>query len=124
MGDVWFETQLVNALHCRPRKGMFENEVAVLMGSNSEFLKENRQMTSWLDVECLYLTRKDPGRPLQLLPLIKIGPSPASAKNACYFFNRLDKDGVRFVSYHFSDQPELTGQFEEASEAIKLLAGI
>jgi hypothetical protein len=124
MGDVWSGTELVHALNCRPRRGVFENEVAILMGSNSEFLKESRQMSSWLDVERLYVARKDTGRALQLLPLITIGTSPASAKNACYFFNRLEGDGVRFISYHFSDCPELTGQFDDASETIKSLAGI
>src|SRR5262249_20142847 len=63
------ETQLIRALHCRPRRGIFENEIAILMGSNSEFRKETREMSTWLDVEQLYLARKDVGRALRLLPL-------------------------------------------------------
>jgi nucleoside permease NupC len=31
------------------------------------------------------------------------------------------RDGARFVSYHFADQPELSGEFQEATEAIRLL---
>ena len=123
MADTWAETQLIHALHCRPRRGVFENEVAVLMGSNSEFLKETRSMATWLDVERLYLSKKD-GPALKLLPLIQVGQSPQSAKNACYFFSRLERDGARFVSYHFTDKPELTGQFDEATTAIKLLTDI
>ena len=112
----------IHALHCRPRRGVFENEVAVLVGSNSEFLNENRSMTAWLDVERLYLSRKDSGRALKLLPLVQIGPSPLSARNACYFFNRLERDGgARFVSYHFSDKPELRGQFTDATDTIRAL---
>lgn len=92
------------------------------MGSNSEFLKETRSMVTWLDVDRLYLSNKDSGQALKLLPLVQVGPSPKSAKNACYFFNRLERDGAsRFVSYHFIDKPELTGQFTDATEAIKLL---
>jgi hypothetical protein len=122
IADTWATAQLIHALHCRPRRGLFENEVAVLMGSNSEFLKETRSMATWLDVERLYLCNKDSGRALKLLPLVQVGPSPQSAKNACYFFNRLERDGAaRFVSYHFIDKPELTGQFNDAMEAIKLL---
>ncbi|MEI7685479.1 MAG: hypothetical protein WCL32_10655, partial [Planctomycetota bacterium] len=30
MADTWAETQMINALHCRPRRGVFENEVAIL----------------------------------------------------------------------------------------------
>jgi hypothetical protein len=29
--------------------------------------------------------------------------------------------GIRFVSYHFSERPELTGKFEDATAVIKLL---
>ena len=51
-------------------------------------------------------------------------PSPQSAKNACYFFNRLEREGARFVSYHFTDHPELKGQFIEATEAISFLTQV
>ena len=122
-GDTWAEVQLLQALHCRPRHGVFENEVAILMGSNSEFLKETRSMSMWMDVELLYLAKENTGRALQLLPLVQVGPSPESAKNACYFFNRLENDGMRFVSYHFVDRPELKGTFE-ASGALKSLMEI
>jgi hypothetical protein len=121
IAELWDETQLIHALHCRPRRGAFENEIAVLMGSNSEFLKETRAMATWLDVERLYLSRKNSARALKLLPLVEVGPAPKSAKNACYFFNRLERNGARFVSYHFADKPELTGQFDDATEAIKSL---
>jgi hypothetical protein len=118
---LWSDVQLVHSLHCRPRRGSFENEVAVLMGSNSEFLKETIAMPTWLDVERLYLVRKDGGQALQLLPLVQVGPSPLSAKNACYFFNRIERDGLRYVSYHFIDQPERKCSIEDAREVISLL---
>ena len=85
MAGTWSEVQLIHAMHCRPRRGVFDNEVAILMGSNSEFLKETRPMSTWLDVERLYLSKKDSGRALKLLPLVQVGSSPQSAKNACYF---------------------------------------
>lgn len=124
IADTWTGTQLIHALLCRPRRGQFENEVAILMGSNNEFLKETRAMATWLDVERLYLSKKDSGRALKLLPLIQVGPSPKSAKNACYFFSRMERDGARFISYHFTDRPELTGQFPDAAETIKLLTEV
>ena len=58
MADTWSEVQLIDALHCRPRRGVFDNEVAILMGSNSEFLKETRPMSTWLDVERLTYREK------------------------------------------------------------------
>jgi hypothetical protein len=99
--------------------------LALLTGSNGEFLKETRAMASWLDVERLYLCNKDTGQVLKLLPLVQVGPSPQSAKNACYFFSRIERDGgARFVSYHFIDRPELTGKFDQAVDAIKILTEV
>jgi hypothetical protein len=122
IAETWSNTQLIRGLHCRPRRVLFENEVAVLMDSNSEFLKEARSMVSWLDVDRLYLSSRNSGLALKLLPLVNVGPSPKSAKNACYFFNRMERDGAsRFVSYHFVDTPEVTEQSSDATEAIRLL---
>lgn len=118
IADTWAETQMIHAIHCSHRRGVFETEVAILMGSNSEFLKETRAMATCLDVERLYLSKKDSGKALKLLPLIQVGASPQSAKNACYFFSRLEPNGARFISYHFAENSELTDQFADATEAI------
>ena len=78
-----------------------------------------------LDVERLYLSRSDSRQALMLIPLVRVGSSPQSAKNACYFFSRLDeRDSARFGSYHFADKPELIGQFDDATAAIKFLTAI
>ena len=107
MADTWIETELIQSLGCGMRNGVFETEVAVLMGSNSGFLKETRTMSTCLDLDLLYLLKKDSRRTLQLLPLVRIGPSPQSEKNACYFYSRVEKEDYKFVSYHFFDQPQL-----------------
>ena len=124
IADTWAETHLIHLLNCVPRRGVFENEFSILMGSNSEFLKETRTMATCMDAERLYLSKKDSTKALKLLPLIQVGASPQSAKNACYFFNRLERDGARFVSYHYTDKPELTGQYTDATDTINFLTGI
>jgi predicted transport protein len=86
LSDAWAETELIHALHCRPRRNVFENEVAILMGSNPEFLKEARPMATWLDVERLYLTKKTSASALKLVPLVQVGPTPKSAKKCVLFF--------------------------------------
>lgn len=123
-GDLWSNIKLVHAIHCRPRRGLFENEVAMLMGSNSEFLNETREMSTWLDVERLYLVSKDGRHALKLLPLVLVGPSQSSAKNACYFFSRVENEKLRFISYHFVDQSVRMYPLEEARESILLLDDI
>jgi hypothetical protein len=119
-GNIWNNSQLIYSRLCKPHNGVFDNEVAILMGSNSEFLKETRQLPTWLDTEHLYLVNKESGRVLRLLPLVQVGHSPQSTKNACYFFNRKEKDGLRFVSYHYIDQPEIISNIEASSEISSL----
>ena len=121
MADGWDRIEMIQCLNCKPRQVKCDNEVAVLVGSNNEFLKEVRPMSSWLYVDRLYMVSGKRDRALLLLPLLQIGPSPASAKNACYFFNRLDKEGARFVSYHFVDEPEREDLSDATSAAIRLL---
>lgn len=121
MSDVWDVSVIVNALHCRPRRGVFENEIAVLRGSNSEFLKESREMSTWLDVDSLYIINGDQGSALKLLPLVQMGTSPESSKNACYFFNRTEREGARLISYHHAARPEISGEFHDVTETIKFL---
>jgi hypothetical protein len=106
VGDLWTEMELIRAMHCQPREGIFEHEVAVLTGSNGEFLKAKRAMSVWLDVDHLYLWKKNSPRALKLLPLVQVGAFSQSSRSACYFYSRTEKDGLRFVSYHFIDKPE------------------
>lgn len=122
MSEIWDGAVVVNALHCRPRRGVFENEIAILKGSNSEFLKESRAMSTYLDVDSLYIINGQQSGALKLLPLIQVSASPGTAKNACYFFNRTEREGARFVSYHFAGQPELSGLFQEATDTIRFLS--
>ena len=121
MADLWDSSVMANAIGCNLHKGIYKNEIAILKGSNSEFVKESREMSTCLDSANLYLINGDQKSALKLLPLIQLNASPKTAKNACYFFNRTERNGARFVSYHFKDQPELSDRFRDATEAIKLL---
>jgi hypothetical protein len=106
MGDVWTNTKLIRSTSCQFKRGIFDTEISLLMGSNSEFLPERRLMSECLDNEDLYLVSGANGHTLKLLPFVKFGASPPTAKNACYFYNRVDKEGSRFVSYHYEEVHE------------------
>lgn len=106
-GGIWSRTLLVSSVGCKPRSGKFESDLSLMMGSNSEFIREAYRTRGPLDVESLHLLQKESGMAFALLPFVTVGPSPQHARNACYFFNRVDKKGPRYVSYHFEGQPEL-----------------
>lgn len=104
--EAWSELRLVQARQCRSRRGLFETDVAIMNGSNSEFLVNKMDLPFCLDVDNLYLICREPTSALPLLPFVQVGPSPESAKNACYFYSRTERDGLRYVSYHYIDQPD------------------
>jgi len=48
--------------------------------------------------------------------------SPKTEQNACYFFNKQQKDGLRFVSYHFEKEAEITEQFTDTADALNIIS--
>jgi hypothetical protein len=125
MADVWKDFQLVHAINCWPKNGIFETDMEILTGSNSEFLKETRSLSAWLDVEKVYLCSKENNKTLQLLPLVHVGPFQNSVNNVCHFYNRFETDKVRFVSYHYNGlDPDLIIPASNFEDLSKLFDGI
>jgi hypothetical protein len=45
---------------------------------------------------------------LMLVPMVIMGGTKQESRNACYFFNEsLEGGRVKYVSYHFEDEPEI-----------------
>jgi hypothetical protein len=44
---------------------------------------------------------------LELVPLVRVDSSADTSEHSCYFFDRIDPDGVRWVSFHNEAKPEL-----------------
>ena len=80
-------------------------------GSRTPFERVQRITTDPLETECLYLIAKGENKALRLIPFLKVMPSPSTEQNACYFFSRREKNGLRFVSYHFETEAEVIEQF-------------
>ncbi len=96
-----------------PGKNTFSNdifnyEVKLLQGTRTPFIQENVKTVIPMDIEKLYLLPKGKNRPIELLPFGKMMSSPQTAKNAFYFYNRMEKDSVRWVSYHFEEDADIT----------------
>lgn len=87
-------------------KGIYLNKVRSIMGSNSLFPELDLETNIPLDVNDLYFIDKSRRDPLKLIHFIRMDSSPETEKNACYFYNRFELKGIRFVSYHFETKPE------------------
>jgi len=69
----------------------------------------------------LYLKDTNESNGLKILNLIRMGPAPQSEPTACYFYNKHEKKGFRFVSYHYGDKPEIFESNSEMDEISDLL---
>jgi hypothetical protein len=100
----------------------FKAETKLLKGSHSIFKDKILNVSLPMTEGSIYLLHNNQERPIKLLPLIKLMASPSSADNACYFYNRMDKNNnARLISYHFDGQPETNIEDLELVDALNLL---
>jgi hypothetical protein len=86
--------------------GIFHYSAAKLMGSRQIFKQIDVETSSVMDSKELYFFDPSARQPLLILHFIRMMPSPETEEIACYFYNRHDKEGVRWVSYHFEGKAE------------------
>jgi serine/threonine protein kinase len=87
--------------------GMFDYTITVLTGTNPAFRKEQTQTHQPLDLTKLYLMNRGRKTALELVPLLRMMAGHKTEEEACYFYSRLQSEGVRWISYHFHAEPEI-----------------
>jgi len=102
-------------------KGIYDYRVKALMGTRTPFKKKSVETSTQMDTKKLYLIHDNQLEPIELLPFIRLMESPKTEQNACYFYNRLNKDGVRWVSYHFESEAEIVCPDDELISTLLLL---
>lgn len=89
--------------------GIYNYRARLLRGYATPFARTSVQTRVPMDSRKLYILHENQLQPLELLPFVQLGSSPESEQNACYFYNRLEEDRARYVSYHFGDESEIFG---------------
>ncbi len=120
-GDMWSRYQLYRPREMKFVEGTFSVSADMLVGLATPFETVTIQTSEPLEHGHLYFFADGETRGLKLLPLIRVLPSPDTAENACYFYNRRQSDGVRFVSYHFEGGAEVVRQDNETEQVLGLL---
>ncbi len=100
------------------RGGVITTAVERLTGSQRAFRKTSVELREWPEEGGLYMLEAGASLPLRLAPLFSFQHGPASAEDTCYFYDRLETDGVRWVSYHFEDEPNVISPNAEVVELI------
>lgn len=90
------------------KDGIYKVQTSLLKGSNSIFKEETIEVTSGLEEGSQYFIHTNQNKAIRLLPLVRLMSSPNSAQNACYYYNKMEGDSVRLVSYHFENKSDET----------------
>ena len=117
-GIVWEDFRLILPEDCRFSDAGFEYKVKIITGTRTPFRSDTVQTTEPMEDGSLYLISPDNTRGLKLLPFVKVLPSPKTEETACYFYNRRDAQGVRFLSYYFEGDAEVIGEFDDVASAL------
>ena len=104
--DLYERVRLIRPISLSFSNGVFNNKVEILTGSNPIFAKDIIESLVPLDHSKLYLQMIDTSEMIELPPYFILKNSPPDAKNACYFYSRIDKGNTRYVSYHYDGKPE------------------
>ena len=124
-GQVWESYQLLLPTNRSEWTGQYHEVVVnVLHGPNTPFLKQTRKFSEPLKRDTLYILDKDRTNAVELLPLVKISSAPKDVANACYFYNRTQPDGVRYVSYHFEKEADRKFSVAEMEQLFRELFGV
>ena len=120
-GNRWNDYQLVRPRGAKFSDGRFEYAVDRVMGSRTPFEIAELSVSEPMEDDVLHLVASGESRGLRILPLFKVMPSPSTAQNACYFYNRTEGEQLRFVSYHFEAEAEVVDAFTDVREVLSIL---
>jgi hypothetical protein len=95
----------------------------ILRGSRSPFRMDVCSLVAPLKAGVLYFLDPTEDHALELLPLIKMDSPPMSESTACYFYNRIQPDGVRYISYNYASEAERKYTPDEARAVLRDLFG-
>jgi hypothetical protein len=123
IGVRWAGLEVVRPRTLRFVDGAFNQSVERLIGVRTPFIVEEVQTAHPLDENKLYLFDKRSGKAIEIAPFIKVLASPQSAQNTCYFYNKTDAEGVKFISYYHSTDSEVVDAFPDTREFLKELVG-
>lgn len=102
-------------------ENLFETTCKILKGTRSKFKQEEIRTSGKLASGKLYLLPENQFTPIELLPFVQMREAPLTQQNACYFYNRIEGDKVRLVSYHYDKEEEVFIERENMASFIQLL---
>ncbi|HUU30085.1 MAG TPA: N-6 DNA methylase [archaeon] len=120
-GDIWSRWILISTGKMNLQEGIFKVQANSVMGTRTPFKHIEVEVNIPLNSNKLHLIGEEDRAALELLPIIKIAPAPETELNACYFYNRIETDAFRYISYHYEAKPEIKDSDLETAKELKLI---
>lgn len=117
ISDSYENSILILPIQSSFQDGIHDYSVKKFMSTRGPFKPGKIETVKLLDKGKIYLVNENQLKPVELLPFIIL------KDEACYFYNgkNLDKWQARYVSYHFSEKPEILVSMDKFKEVIALL---
>jgi hypothetical protein len=107
LGDAFEGWELIRAGRGGNHGGVISLSIERVTGPQRAFRRSTVELQEWPIEGRLYMLEAGATAALALSPLLALKRGPASTEDACYFFDRLEGDSVRWVSFHFEGDPEV-----------------
>lgn len=121
-GIQWANYELLQPGKMTFSDNKFSYDAKRLVGSRSPFEVVNRLSLEAMKSDNLYLVNGSGVYNLELMPFVKVMPSPEIQAEACFIFNKREGENHKYVSYHFEQESSFSDQFEEVDIALESLA--
>lgn len=109
--DMWLTYELIRTRSMVKENQQLFHTVELVMGRSTPFQIIRIPIRQELDSRELHLVSRADKSALPLLRLINFGQSSESTSTASYFYNRVEDAktrSLRYVSYHFESESEIT----------------
>ncbi|MDY0142593.1 MAG: hypothetical protein RBR97_11940 [Bacteroidales bacterium] len=103
------DTSFILPIEGRKTKGTYINKVFNLSGSKMPFSEEELNLVEMLDTDKMYMIHRNQPRALELIPLVKVKMNTG----ASYFYSSVESSKMRWISYHYEQEPELETDINE-----------
>ncbi len=104
IADGFDDTKVISAKQGELDEGVWTFIAKELVGTKLPFIETEIKSLTGLEKKKLYLTHSNQNKPVELLPFIKF----IEVSDAVYFYISIESKNVRWVSYHFDKNPEIT----------------
>ncbi len=113
LSEIFTKFLLINPSTSEYIKKIYNYRVKVVMGTRRPFREIVIQTKIPMEKDMLYILFEGEMTPIELIPLVRLMESPKTEQIACYFYNRLDQNNSRWISYHFRTEAEIYKQNNE-----------